>query len=196
MAIVNSKNHYGSKLFIVLILAIISGFISVSALRGNYTAMIKLRSAVTVADEQNTDVEKALKDLRTHVYSHMNTNLSSGNASIKPPIQLKARYERLRSQEAERIKSYNASVTSEGERVCGGLYPAGGFNAVRVQCIQSYVAENAITESVVSDDLYKFDFISPAWSPDLAGISMVLSIGFFIVFFSSVAKIQIKKRYF
>lgn len=196
MAKINPVQLIKSKLFYVLLLSIIFGLIAVSALRDNYVTMTKLRTAVAVVDEQNGDAEKALQDLRAHVHAHMNTNLSSGNATIKPPIQLKARYERLQATEAVRVRTVNANVTTEGERICGAQYPGGGFNPTRVQCIQDYVGQNAVAESSVADDLYKFDFISPKWSPDLAGFSLVISIGLFIVFLLGTAKLQIKKRYF
>ena len=34
----------------------------------------------------------------------------------------------------------------------------------------------------ITDSLYKFDFASPTWSPDLAGISMILAVFFFLLF--------------
>ncbi len=196
MAKINPGNLARSKLTYVLVGALIFGAISVTALRQNYSTMTKLRTAVSVTDEQNGDVEKALQALRAHVHAHMNTSLSSGNSTIKPPIQLKHRYERLQATESERIKTVNSQVTAEAERICGNQFPAGGFNAPRVQCVQNYVQQNAITESSVPDALYKFDFISPSWSPDLAGVSLVVSSALFIVFFMGLAKQQIKKRYF
>lgn len=195
MAKIDPRHLIKNKLFFIFLLAIIFGFIAIGALRSNYSTMSKLRTEVSLADEQNGDAETALQKLRTHVHSHMNANLSSGNAAIKPPIQLKHRYERLQATEAERVKTVNTSVTAEGERTCGAQFPDGGFNPNRVACIQNYVAQNAVKESTVADDLYKFDFISPSWTPDLAGASLVMSIGFFAVFFVGVAVIQIKKRY-
>lgn len=157
--------------------------------------MVELRNAVNVADKENKDVEKALQDLRAHVHGHMNTNLASGNVAIKPPIQLKYRYERLQAQEAERVKAVNAKVSADGEARCGAQFPSGGFNPARVKCVQDYVATNAVTDSSIADDLYKFDFVSPKWSPDLAGISLVLFIITFTAFLVGLTWIQIKKRY-
>lgn len=152
-----------------------SALICINALRQNAFTTNKLREAVTVADQQNGDVEKALQDLRRHVYGHMNTNLTTGANPIKPPIQLKYRYERLMAAEQERMKTSNQQVTAKAESVCGQQFPGGGFNAPRVACIQDYVAANAVKAGGVADDLYKFDFVSPRWSPDLAGWSMVVA---------------------
>lgn len=166
----------------LLALAILFTIISIYALRSNALKTNKLREAVTIADQQNGDVEGALHDLRRHVYGHMNTNLSSGANPIKPPIQLKYRYERLLASEQERVKQLNNQVTSQAEAICGQQFPAGGFNAPRVACIQDYVASHASKDGDVADDLYKFDFVSPRWSPDLAGWSLVLAAIFFVLF--------------
>lgn len=159
----------------LLLGAAVAGLISINALRQNAFTTNRLREAVTVADQQNGDVEKALQDLRRHVYGHMNTNLTTGANPIKPPIQLKYRYERLVAAEQERVKVQNQQVAARAESVCGQQFPAGGFNAPRVACIQDYMSANAVKAGGVADDLYKFDFVSPRWSPDLAGWSMVVA---------------------
>lgn len=163
------------KAWYFLLLAVVFGVISLSSLRQNNFEMIKLRDAVAVADQNNGDVEKALQDLRRHVYGHMNTDLSSGPNAIKPPIQLKYRYDRLMAAEQDRVKQVNAGVTAAADVACTAQYPATGYNAQRVTCVQEYVAAHASKAGSVPDSLYKFDFVSPRWSPDLAGWSLVLS---------------------
>ena len=170
------------KAWYFLIPAVIFGVLAVTSLQGNYRTMTTLREAVYKADRENGDVEKALSDLRRHVYSHMNTNLVSGSNPIKPPIQLKARYDRLVETEKERVKALNAQITARGEQICGALHPAAGYNAPRVACLQEYVRTNSIGEMPVPDQLYKFDFISPKWSPDLAGFSLLLAFLFLALF--------------
>lgn len=175
-----------SKLVYVLIFAIIFWVIAVTSLRDNYATMTKLREAVVVADQNNGDVETALQNLRRHVYGHMNTNLSSGSNPIKPPIQLKGRYDRLMAEEQQRVKGLNAQVAARGEQICTQQYPAAGFNSARVACIQTYVSQNAVKESAVAEDLYKFDFVSPRWTPDRAGISLVIALLLSAVFIVGV----------
>lgn len=167
-----------------LVIALFFLCLAIVGLRQNYSTMVTLRQAVYEADEKNGDVEKALQQLRQHVHGHMNTNLSSGSNAIKPPIQLKARYNRLVAAEEERIKAANAGVTATAETICGQRFPAGGFNAPRVACIQEYVEVNAQKPNIVPDALYKFDFITPRWSPDLAGWSL-LGFGLFTILFIS-----------
>lgn len=179
----------------LLVVALVFAALAVHGLRENYSKMADLREAVYVADRQNGDVEAALAKLREHVHAHMNTNLSSGNNAIKPPIQLKARYERLVKTESERVKQLNRQVTARGEQICAQRFPATGYNAPRVDCIQKNFAANAVQEKSIPDSLYKFDFISPRWSPDLAGISILFSAFFFTLFLTRwLAGIYIRRR--
>lgn len=184
---IRKLHHYHHKFMFLrawyfLVPAIVFAVLAVHGLRSNYSTMVKLREAVYVADQQNGDVEGALSKLRAHVHGHMNTNLVSGANAIRPPIQLKARYDRLASVETERIKALNAGVTKTGEQICAERFPAGGFNAPRVACIQEYVGLHGVKARTIPDQLYKFDFVSPRWSLDLAGISILLS-GIFTILF-------------
>jgi hypothetical protein len=170
------------KAWYFLVPAVIFALLAIHGLRDNYSTMVKLRDAVYVADQQNGDVESALTALRAHVYGHMNTNLVSGNNAIRPPIQLKARYERLVTAQNDQAKAQNAEITRVGEQICGQAFPAGGFNAPRVACLQDYVSAHAVKAQPIPDGLYKFDFVSPRWSLDLAGISIVVSSVFTVLF--------------
>jgi protein tyrosine phosphatase len=60
-----------------------------------------LRDKLLVVDQQDGDVELALRELREHIYSHMNSEL--GGSNVQQPIQLKYRYERLVNAEKVRV---------------------------------------------------------------------------------------------
>lgn len=156
--------------------------LGVYGLRQNNYKMIELRQAVVKADEAGGNVEKPLNKLRSFVHGHMNTDLSSGDFAITPPIQLKHRYEKLAAAEAERVKELNKDVQKQAESTCGQKHPGAGFNSPRVACIAEYMRTNAVSENEVPSELYKFDFVSPRWSPDLAGISLLLAGFFFFLF--------------
>lgn len=161
-------------IFISVSIFVILAVASVFAFRNNNLKMIELRDAVFTADQANGDVEGALRDLRNFVYKHMNTNLSSGANAIKPPIQLKYTYERLVAAEKERVKSLNADVYAEATAACEAKYGQGQIQQ-RAACVSEYVTSKGIkeVEKPIPDSLYKFDFIAPWWSPDLAGLSLV-----------------------
>lgn len=160
---------------------LIFGTIAVFALRQNNLNAITLRDQVIQADKDNGDVEKALRNLREYIYSHMNTNLSTGT-SIQQPIQLKYRYERLTSAEKARVDAANSKIYSDAQKVCEAKFPGSVSGGPRVPCIQEYVTTHGSQPTPVPDSLYKFSFVSPRWSPDLAGLSLLTSIIFLILF--------------
>lgn len=186
-------HHYYTRLrrvkpWYFLLAAAVFFALAIYGLRQNNLTMLELRQEVTKADKNDGDVEKALSNLRDFVYRHMNTDLSSGSSAINPPIQLKYKYERLLAKEEKAAKKANESVKRRAEQTCGAKYPAAGYNSPRVSCVQKYVRQNASQPSDnVPEDLYKFDFASPGWTPDFAGVTLALSSMFFVVFLAWLA---------
>jgi hypothetical protein len=150
---------------------VIFGLIAVTSLRANNQHMLTLRNAVFQTDKDNGDIENALRDLRTYVYAHMNTNLASGNNPVKPPIQLKYTFERLQASEKQRVIDATTQVYVDAGINCDGQGLTTG--TPRVSCVQAYIGAHPVTANPVPDTLYKFDFTSPVWSPDLAGWSIL-----------------------
>ncbi|HUS25946.1 MAG TPA: hypothetical protein VMY99_01185 [Nevskiaceae bacterium] len=149
--------------------------LSVFALRGNNLTMVQLRNDVYQADKDNGDVEAALQKLRAYVYGHMNTNLSGGGNAAYPPVQLKYTYQRLQQAEQVRINAANSQIYTDAQAYCERLYPHSVSGGPRVPCIGNYVSSHGVTAKTIPDALYKFNFTSPSWSPDLAGWSLVAS---------------------
>lgn len=138
--------------------------------------MLELKQAVYIADEQNGDIEGALQDLRSFVNSHMNTQLRSPDAT-EPPIQLINQFNRYIEAEQAKIASQDGNqIYRDAQARCEtGAIPL----TARAQCIQEYIVANGGNASQLSippKELYTFDFVSPLWSPDVAGISLVLAI--------------------
>ena len=169
---------------IFLVLFIVSAVVCVWSLRDNNLKMVQLRNALYEADKNGGDVNTALNNLRADVYAHMNTNLSSGT-DIKPPIQLKYTYERL--QAAAQQQANNADLYTEAQTYCQQKIPASVsfYGAGRISCVQDYILSHGGKPAAkISSALYEFDFVSPVWSPDLAGWSLILTIIFFLGFIS------------
>lgn len=146
------------------------------ALRDNNQKMIALRNNLYTADQANGDVEGALTKLRSYVYAHMNTDLSSGGNAIKPPIQLKYTYERLQTQ--AQAAANNSQLYTEAANVCQAQIPASVSvsGRGRVSCVADYILNHGGKQAQsIPVALYQFDFISPAWSPDLAGWSLLVA---------------------
>jgi preprotein translocase subunit SecF len=166
-----------------LYLFLISGIVCVFALRHNNVQMARLRDAVYAADQNNGDVNTALNNLRKYVYAHMNTNLSSGQGNIKPPIQLKYTYQRLYDTRLAEVQSANQQVYLDAQFYC---HTHADQNSVSAQqgCIQNYAVNHGVGGAAINipAGLYEFDFVSPSWSPDLAGWSLITTVIFFIAF--------------
>jgi hypothetical protein len=151
------------------------GLLSVYALRANNLHMAQLRSAVYAADKNNGNVTQALQNLRAYVGSHMNTNLSGGPNAVYPPIQLKYTYDRLITAKSAQTADYNSQIYTQAQRYCEATIPTGFSGSYRITCIEDYVTTHNASPTYIPSDLYKFDFYSPRWTPDLAGWSLVLS---------------------
>lgn len=175
--------HVDYRIFLAAFL--VCGITSVSALRYNNEQMINLRNAVYAADKNGGDVSTALNNLRNYVYAHMNTNLSSGNNNIKPPIQLKYTYEKLEAQAQQAAN--NTGLYTAAENYCQAQIPTGFSGRYRISCVQDYInSHGGKVAAAIPTALYEFDFVSPTWSPDLAGWSLVGTVLFGLLFVISL----------
>lgn len=167
-----------------LMVAVVFGLISVYALRQNNLNMIVLREQVYQADKDGGDTEAALRNLREYVYAHMNTNLSSGDNTIYPPIQLKYSYDRALEAAKGPAEDPDTKIYSDAQAECERRFPQGLSGSGRIPCIQEYIASRGIQTPAFlpNASLYQFDFVSPKWSADLAGFSLVLASVFSALF--------------
>jgi len=170
-----------------LVLFLISSLICLVALRHNNTQMIKLRDAVYAADKNGGDINKALNNLRGYVYSHMNTDLSGDGNNIKPPIQLQYTYQRLYNAQAAKVQEANQSVYTAAQNYCRSIGQS-SWGLSTISCVQNYVVNHGVKAAKINipAGLYEFDFVSPTWSPDLAGWSLVASIVLLIALLSKI----------
>ena len=162
---------------VFLALFVISGIVAVYGLRHNNQTMVQLRSEVYATDQAGGDVNGALNTLREYVYGHMNTNLSSGGNAIKPPIQLKYTYERLLEAQQQTASTSSGQIYTDAQAYCQAQIPANVSisGRGRIACVQDYVTGHGVKTTPIPTGLYQFDFVSPTWSPDLAGWSLVIS---------------------
>ena len=159
-----------------LALTIVSTAICLFALRANDEHMIRLRTAVYAADKNNGDIKGTLQKLQAYVTTHMNTNLSAGQGAVYPPIQLKYTYDRLVQAESDAAAASNTQLYTQAQNYCQTQIPTGFSGRGRVPCIEQYVQSHDTSLPTIPDALYKFDFVSPVWSPDFAGWSLLFAI--------------------
>lgn len=162
--------HWGYFLAACLIFSVASMF----ALRANDLKMIELSKAVAEADKNNGDVEGALQDLRGFVHTHMNADTYKGSG-IYPPIRLNYTLQRLQAAEQQRLQEANSKLYTEAQEYCEQQNPQGFSGSGRIPCIEKYVSERGQVVREIPAALYQFDFVSPKWSPDLAGWLVVLA---------------------
>lgn len=182
------------KVWHLLLLLGVSATMSVFALRQNNLTMVQLREVVYQADKNNDDVEGALQNLRGHVHAHMNTSLTGGDNAVYPPIQLKYTYQRLKEAEKVRVQQNSSQIYTDAQTHCEDLNASDFSGRNRIPCIEKYVAEHGAKERSIPDALYKFDFVSPRWSFDLAGISLALSIVVLLLLVLRIVVGRIMKR--
>jgi hypothetical protein len=183
------------KVWYLVVAVLISAGFTLYMLRQNNMQALSLRDKVLQVDQQDGDVESALRELREYIYSHMNTDLAAGPSAIRPPIQLKYRYERLLAAEKERVSKENEKIYTDAQTICEKQFPVGLSGSGRIPCIQDYVAKNGAVEQQIPDALYKFDFASPKWSPDPAGFGVLITIAFsLLLVVRLVLDVWIKKQ--
>jgi hypothetical protein len=168
------------KTLYLLVALVVSVTVCVTALRNNNLQMVKLRSVVYSADQNNGNVNGTLKTLQSYVVNHMNTNLSDGNGSVYPPIQLKYTYQRLQQAAESSANAAKTQIYTEAQTYCQTLDPTDFSGKNRVPCIENYVTTHPVSTPTIPTAMYEFDFVSPTWSPDLAGWSLLISALLFV----------------
>lgn len=183
------------KVWYLLVPFLLFSLVAVFALRANNLRMVELRSELYAADEKGENVEQALQRLRAHVYGHMNTDLSSGANGVYPPIQLKYTYQRLQEAERQKAQAQNTDVYTAAQQFCESQNSSDFSGRNRVPCIEKYVSEHGGAKPrTIPDAMYKFDFVSPSWSPDLAGFSILFAVLFGVAAALRIAAGLIIKR--
>lgn len=148
-------------------------------LRANNTKAGDLYKLVQAADESGVGTQDALANLQNHVATHMNAS-PLPQLGENAPVQLSKSYERAKAVESIRVTTERQKVTNDGIAICEAQY--GTSNLVtRSNCIAQYGASHPVQpEKQILADLYRYDFVSPFWTPDKAGwlvlVSVVLAI--------------------
>lgn len=165
------------KIIIFGVLTAISVFLFFTGMIRNGNGAVERFNALNAVDQAGGDVETALNELRSYIYSHMNTEIGGPNG-IYPPIQLKGTYERLVAIEQARVKDANDLLYPEAQAFCEANGNQGFSGRNRTECIAEYIEKNGTKAKEVEEAYYKYDFTAPRWSPDLAGYSLIASIIF------------------
>lgn len=163
------------KTWQLLIVLILMCFVAATFLRLNNTGMLARRNAVADADKSGNSSEIAARiyDLQRFSAAHMNAGTGV--------FYLQEQYNRDVKKQAEEAGSTGSTraleIRKAADTVCKPQFY--GWSPQYVRCyvneLNKYGA-NEISESELalpSSALYRYSFISPLWSPDFAGWSIV-----------------------
>lgn len=154
----------------LIILLILSVFISATFLRLNNIGMVERREAVLAADKVGDSeiIQNRLLDLQHYVTIHMNTDMGKG-------IYLEGSYRR--DVQAAYVKaSVDNNIYKKAQEVCAPQFTS--WSQAYVQCtiseLDKYPASDAL--KLPRADTYLHVFISPLLSFDFAGLSVFVCI--------------------
>lgn len=164
-------------------LLVLTAGLAIFGLRRNNQVMGQLREAVFAADREDGDIEGALQRLRDHVIHHMNSDLvqnrEAEQTQTEKPIQLAYKYYRdtlaAHQTVVDQLGAGMPAILEQSRAVCETeQVPI----SERLVCLQAETGRRGGSgyppiEPLVKD-FYVFDFVSPSWSPDLAGWSIVI----------------------
>jgi len=174
-----AMKHHTDKKFkwriaIFCSLFVLSVVLHLVGLTNNANGAVERYNALIAVDKAGGDVKSSLNDLRGFIYSHMNSEIGGPNG-IYPPIQLSGTYDRLTAAELDRVDKINGNLYAEAQLFCEANGSRGFSGGNRVGCIDEYVSSNGATVQSIDESFYKYDFVAPRLSFDLAGISLLLS---------------------
>jgi len=185
------------KTWQLAILLIFASFISATFLRLNNIGMVSLRDAVKSADDSGDipATQSRLYDLQRYVSGHMNTDMGKG-------IYLEASYNRdVQVAYTRASGSSNGNIYKKAQQVCGPPRFT-SWSPAYVQCTVDELAKYPSATALVLPraDVYLHSFVSPLWSPDFAGWSVLICVVILIIIIARITsvvilRIMLRRRY-
>jgi hypothetical protein len=189
------------KTWQLLVLLLLVGFIAATFLRLNNIGMIQRRDAVLAADKAGdvTVIQSRIYDLQRYTAAHMNADSNV--------FYLEEQFRRDAQKvvdAASNDSNPNGNINVKADAVCRPQYTV--WSQAYVQCFASELAKYPPSPDPVqnvtipSSSLYRYSFISPLWSPDFAGFSvLVAGVILLLIFFRliglGVLHLLLKKHY-
>lgn len=172
---IRQLQHVKTWQLVILLLLCIA--VAATFLRLNNIGMEQRRAAVLQADQvgdQNA-IKARLYDLQRFVTAHMNTNMGT--------IYLENQYKRdsqAALSSASSDDNPNGNIFLKAQKVCAPKYAdLGHYSLAYQQCVidqlNSYPSGATLTNTLAlpKADAYSHSFVSPLWSPDFAGFSVL-----------------------
>lgn len=189
------------KTWQLVILLVLMGFVSATFLRLNNVGMVQRRDAVIAADKQGNaeTTRNRVLDLQRYVSTHMNTGQND--------VYLAAQYERDRAALVQQAAAGGESgevINAKVDAICKPQYS--GYSQGYVECFAREYAKYAPGHDPVAQikmpdpEKYRFVFAPPLWSPDFAGLSLVVCAVIIVVIIGRLCmlgmlRLLLKSRY-
>ena len=165
------------KTWQLLILLILMLFISATLLRINKVGVNARMQAVITADKEGDPVvlQERLYDLQRYAAAHMNAQPED----IYLTEQYKRDVQAIVETAREQTSSHN-DYFKQADDACRPLYS--GYNQAYVQCVANEQAKfppsSDPNDTIKLPDpvQYRHSFYSPTWSPDFAGIAVIITV--------------------
>jgi hypothetical protein len=162
-------------------------FVAATFLRLNNIGMVQRREAVIDADSvgDGTTIQNRLYDLQRYVTTHMNTDLGKG-------IYLESSYKRDIQAAYEKVAN-DSDVYRKAQAVCMPKFSY--WSQAYVLCTKVELDKYPGVDSIKwpNPDLYLHAFVSPLWSPDFAGWSVLICIAILTMILIRLASLGILK---
>lgn len=168
------KNLQRIKTWQLVILLLLAMLVSATFLRLNNVGMLERRTAVHSADEHGDTeaIKNNLFALQRYAASHMNATTGI--------VALEGEYNRALQKAVQSAQASDTSgedVYAKADTICKQQYS--GYSQGYVLCYAAELdkypaAQQPDQVALPQADLYKHEFISPLWTPDYAGWSVVI----------------------
>lgn len=172
----NIKRLNRVKTWQLLVLLILSTAITLTLLRLNNIGMLQHRNAVLSADKSGDTIAIANALVKLQQYSAGHMNADTG------PFYLENTFKRDFAELYEKATAQSEptnNVNSKADAVCRPQFTV--YSQAYTDCFVAELAKYPPAEDpsdrveVPDSSLYRHEFISPMWSPDFAGLGVVIS---------------------
>ncbi len=147
----------------LFIIAVVCALLGVVALRANnHSAAVRLAKIIE-KDNQTQPVSSDVEDLRKYVFRHMNSSVH---------FELTGSYNRAVAAASAHPATASGDLYSQAQAACD--HPGIGSIA-QAQCVQEFLSTrlqpgtNPQPPQAVDRSQYTYSYVSPSWTPDLAG---------------------------
>lgn len=167
------------KVWQLILLLIVGCVLSVELLRQNNLGMIEKRNLVKMADQQEDDTQtkQALVNLQNYISSHMNTSMGDKGVYLERTYQ--RAYERV-VQNGLKDDSASRNLYNDADTECQSVFNKTYSFPAYTQCVAEKLATQGASDPLAnvqapSVDLYRYNFVSPIWTPDAAGFVVLFT---------------------